>query len=162
MLVVSDTSPLNYLLLVEAIEVLPVLFSEVFISPAVLDELRHQRAPTLVREWAINPPPWLQVKAAHDLRHIAGLDRGETEAIALAEELDADALLIDERDASRVASQRGIVVIGTFAVLAKAIVNGLIDQDTVTARLARTNFRGPIELLDVFVNRFKSLDEDGI
>lgn len=39
MLVVSDTSPLNYLVLVQAVDVLPVLFSEIFISPTVLDEL---------------------------------------------------------------------------------------------------------------------------
>ena len=155
MLVVSDTSPLNYLVLVEAIEVLPQLFTEVFVPMAVIDELRHERAPQVVRNWVRDPPPWLQIRSPRVLLEIPGLDLGEMEAIALAEELSADAILVDERDAAKVASNRGILAVGTLAVLARAIVNGLIDQESVAIRLANTNFRAPADLLDLLVVRLK-------
>jgi predicted nucleic acid-binding protein len=155
MLVVSDTSPLNYLLLVEAIDLLPALFADVFVPPAVMDELSHDRTPTIVRAWAMNPPAWLHIQAPSFVGEISGLDRGETEAIALAEELKADAILVDERDACRVASQRGVEVIGTLAIRAKAVVRGLVDQHEIAGRLARTNFRAPPDLLADLVDRFR-------
>ena len=61
MLVVSDTSPLNYLVLIEAIDVLPQLFHDVYAPTQVLIELAHSRAPDEVRTWAENPPTWLNV-----------------------------------------------------------------------------------------------------
>src|SRR3989304_9666212 len=97
MLIVSDTSPLNYLVLVNAVDTLPVLFTEIYIPPAVLEELQHQRSPDSVRHWAENLPRWLQVRSPRKVRQILGLHRGEIEAIALAEELSADVILIDDR-----------------------------------------------------------------
>ena len=52
MTVVSDVSPLHYLVLIKAEHVLAQLFSEVFVPPAVLRELSHERAPERVRHGA--------------------------------------------------------------------------------------------------------------
>ena len=49
MVVIADTSPLNYLVLIEQAEVLPNLFGAVVIPQSVLEELRHPSAPQAVR-----------------------------------------------------------------------------------------------------------------
>lgn len=49
MIVVSDTSPLNYLVLIGADDVLPALFGQVLAPPAVLDEMQHAKAPAQVQ-----------------------------------------------------------------------------------------------------------------
>jgi predicted nucleic acid-binding protein len=61
MKVVTDASPLNYLVLINAEHVLPKLFGEVLAPAAVIEELTHVRTPTKVREWASAPPTWLRV-----------------------------------------------------------------------------------------------------
>jgi predicted nucleic acid-binding protein len=61
-LVVADTGPLNYLVLIEAIELLPKLFQRVFAPEAVRAELLDQDAPAVVRAWAAQPPGWLEVR----------------------------------------------------------------------------------------------------
>ena len=47
--IAADTTPLNYLLLIEASEILPQIYGSVLIPPAVRDELAHPNAPTRVR-----------------------------------------------------------------------------------------------------------------
>ena len=59
MIVVSDTSPLNYLILIETAEVLPVIFECVYIPTAVASELTNPAAPAAVKHWMSNPPAWL-------------------------------------------------------------------------------------------------------
>ena len=56
MIVVSDTTPLNYLILIDAADVLPKLFGQVYAPSAVLTELSHTRSPELVRKWASGLP----------------------------------------------------------------------------------------------------------
>ncbi len=53
MIVVADTSPINYLILIGDIELLEHLFKQVFIPQGVIDELHHERAPVPVREWGV-------------------------------------------------------------------------------------------------------------
>lgn len=59
MIVVSDTSPINYLVLIQAIELLPKLFGKVVIPQAVLYELRQKRTPEAVKNWIDSRPNWL-------------------------------------------------------------------------------------------------------
>jgi len=66
MIVVADTSPLNYLLLIDAIHILPALYGEIIVPTEVHEELQHPRAPAVVREWAINPPEWIEIRQAPD------------------------------------------------------------------------------------------------
>lgn len=107
MIVVSDTSPLNYLILINAIDVLPRLFPEIHAPALVMDELRRLRAPESARGWADSPPQRLRVSTpATTVATSVRLDPGEAQAIALAKELRADAILIDERKGWRVAKGR--------------------------------------------------------
>jgi len=62
MLVVADTSPLNYLVLMQQDTLLPTLYERVMIPPAVREELQRPRTPQAVRQWVAHPPAWLTVQ----------------------------------------------------------------------------------------------------
>ena len=153
MIVVSDTSPLNYLILVGADGVLPLLFGTVIAPPAVLLEMQHPKAPEKVRNWATSPPAWLEVRTAQAISHFDDLGPGESEAIALAIEIHADALLLDDRAATAIANSLGISPLGTLGVLDLAGEKGLVDIPTVVSELAKTSFHAPPRLLEQFVQR---------
>lgn len=154
--VVSDTSPINYLCLIEAIEVLPRLFDKVLIPSAVLAELRHPRAPRAVSNWLSNLPPWITIKAPIVLQTGLNLDPGETEAISLALELNLPGILIDERDGWMVAEQRGIAPIGTLNILYSADANGLLDFEKAMERLRRTNFHVDNTLVETLIQEVRA------
>jgi predicted nucleic acid-binding protein len=59
--IVSDTTPLNYLVLIEAVDILPRLYTRVLIPPAVREELNQPNTPELVRSWLAQSPSWLEV-----------------------------------------------------------------------------------------------------
>jgi predicted nucleic acid-binding protein len=69
--VVADTGPLNYLIQIEAIDLLPQLFGRIFVPAAVQDELAHPLAPAVVRTWVAHSPPWLEVKPNPDSTDVA-------------------------------------------------------------------------------------------
>jgi predicted nucleic acid-binding protein len=143
MIVVADTSPLNYLILIDQIEILAVLYGRVLIPHAVHEEMLSPKAPPSVRDWSRNLPHWIEIlspSTAHSL-DIAKLDRGETEAIALAEELRADWLLIDETKGRSEATRRGLQTIGTLGILRDAHREGLLDLRTSLDRLTESGFR---------------------
>jgi hypothetical protein len=79
------------------------------------------------------------------------LDRGEQEAIALAEELAADLLLVDEWDARLEAERRHLHVVGTLPMLADGASRGLMDLEESFDRLRHTSFRVNPELLALSV-----------
>jgi predicted nucleic acid-binding protein len=85
-MVVADTSPLNYLVLIHHINLLPELYSRVLIPESVLDELSVGETPQLVRDWARNLPEWIEVSPATPLDDagLTRLHRGERDAISLA------------------------------------------------------------------------------
>jgi predicted nucleic acid-binding protein len=62
MVVVCDTSPINYLLLIRQEGLLRRLSKSLLIPPAVLSELCNEAAPAMVREWAKTLPPWVEVR----------------------------------------------------------------------------------------------------
>ena len=61
MSVIADTGPINYLILIGEIEVLPGLYHRVTIPPSVCEELGRSGAPEPVRTWIARPPAWLEV-----------------------------------------------------------------------------------------------------
>ena len=61
MLVVADTSPINYLVLIELAHLLPKLYGTVIIPPEVRDELISSNAPSVVQAWAQHLPNWVEV-----------------------------------------------------------------------------------------------------
>ena len=149
MIVVADTSPLQYLILVEHIDVLPALYGRVIVPPEVMTELTHERTPASVRTWLASKPEWLRVQTPKGPMRPenTALGAGECAAIALAGELSADALLIDDRDGRREAEKRGLAVLGTLRVLADAAEQGLVELRVAFARLALTNFRADEQLI---------------
>lgn len=146
--IVADTTPLNYLILINAAEILPQLYENVLIPPAVYDELSHRKAPDLVRAWIAQRPSWLDVaKPELSAPSLLYLGAGEREAIALAAERHTNILLMDDRDGVAMARQRGLTVVGTLAVLDQASVRNLIDLPTMFDRLFQTTFRSPRRLM---------------
>ncbi len=106
-LVIADTSPINYLVLIGHIELLHVLFGRIILPATVSAELGHPRAPTAIRDWIASPPDWVDIWEAAASRQsdpsMAGLDAGEQDAIALALELHADLVLMDDEEGAAVA-----------------------------------------------------------
>ena len=153
MTVVSDTSPLNYLILIRAVDLLPALFGRVLAPPAVLAELRHTESPEVVRQWAESPSDWLEVRAPSVRTADDKLGPGETEAICLARELPADAILLDDRRARKAAAGHGLTVMGTLAVLFESGRRGLISFEQAVTSLSTTSFRVHPTILAEIRNR---------
>lgn len=85
MTVVSDTSPINYLVLIELQDLLPALFEHVLIPGAVRRELQSPEAPQEIRRWMSSRPNWLEFREVTSTpAELRQLDDGEREAIALA------------------------------------------------------------------------------
>src|SRR5271157_3453970 len=102
--VVSDTTPLHYLILLGQETILEKLYGKVFIPPAVLTELSRASAPVQISNWATNPPAWVTVATPASIPgRFDGLDFGERQALALAKELRADLVLLDDKVARRIA-----------------------------------------------------------
>ena len=57
--VVADTSPLNYLIQINCDHVLPALYERVLVPAAVVEELHHARTPAAVHTWLAHTPSWL-------------------------------------------------------------------------------------------------------
>lgn len=137
MIVVSDTGPLNYLVQIERIDLLPALYERVVIPPAVLIELTAPGAPTIGRRWAAALPEWVSVRTPSGTWG----EKGEQWAIALAHELDCP-LLCDDKPARRQAAREGLLVTGILGVLQQAGVLGMVDLPRALERLVgETNFR---------------------
>src|SRR5258708_30085999 len=118
MIVVSDTTPINYLVWIDEVHLLQRLYNTVIMPKAVQEELTRPEAPAAVRAWATQPPEWVEVRGAAPLAVFAKLGAGEAEAITLALSLKADFVLIDERAARRYSPEYGLAVAGTLRVLA--------------------------------------------
>jgi predicted nucleic acid-binding protein len=157
MIVVADTTPINYLILIEEIDLLSKLYGRVVIPHAVREELLRPRAPVKVREWTERPPAWLDVRAPNSAPDpaLARLDAGERAAITLAEELAADQLIVDDSFARRIAESRGVSVIGTVGVLQEAAELGLLDLRIAFERLQKTTFHVSPALLARLLAEFE-------
>jgi predicted nucleic acid-binding protein len=100
MIVVADTSPINYLLLIGQIDLLPRLFQQIIIPDKVRDEMLDPEAPRILQQWIAKPPSWLTVQSVAVIdTTLNNLDLGEQAAITLAQALPAD-LLIDDTSTS--------------------------------------------------------------
>jgi predicted nucleic acid-binding protein len=86
-LVIADTGPVNYLILIGRIEILPRLFERVIVPYVVLAELSHELAPAPVQRWIATAPDWLEVENSILLALLAGIHEGEAAAIALSSRL---------------------------------------------------------------------------
>jgi predicted nucleic acid-binding protein len=164
MIVVADTSPLNYLIQIESDDLLPKLYERVVIPLGVMQELEHASAPVAVRAWLKHLPGWIDVAStmAPPNDELAFLGLGEREAIQLAEERHADLLLMDERKGRLEANRRGLATTGTLGVLLSAGVMRLIDPEQTYRRLlTETTFRTSAELESRFLVEIDTQREQG-
>jgi predicted nucleic acid-binding protein len=99
-------------------------------------------------------PDWLEVRTVTVSldASLAFLDVGEREAISLAQELEADALIIDEPDGREAAKRQGLRVIGTLRVLYDAAEVGLCSLAQAYERLQQTTFRAHPDLYRAFLD----------
>lgn len=154
--VIANTSPLQYLFQVGLLDLLPQLYGQVRVPPAVRDEL--------TRGLALGVPlprlehlPWVKVvePVSRTLLPLAsGLGAGELQVIALALDTPDHLALLDDRRARRFADLLGVVYTGTLGVLLKAKSAGLVGTlapicDTLTRqgfRLSPDTRRGMLDL----------------
>ena len=125
--VVSDTSPIRALDHLRLLSLLTELYGEILIPPGVASELRNPESALPPLEWTSIPGVRLQAPsdAARVTALRAELDLGESEAIALALEVHASALLVDERAARSIAASLGLKSVGVLAMLVEAKHRGL-------------------------------------
>lgn len=155
MIIISDTTPFRYLIEIDAIEIFSTLFGKVIIPQAVAEELQHPKTPQKIKDWIQSPPNWLDVRQA-DLSLFAPLHplgKGETEAIAIALELKADAILIDEALGREEAKRVGLFILPTLAILERAAARGLLDLPETLDRLSKTTFRASPKLVQEVLER---------
>src|SRR5271169_2676944 len=122
----ADAGPLHYLALIDCAEILAKLFDRVLLPSAVWDELTHTKTPNKVRDWILQPRPWLEVVIVSAARPIQGLHKGESEALQLAIERKAPAVLMDDMDGRKAAQRLGLAPIFTVALLERAAEKGLL------------------------------------
>jgi predicted nucleic acid-binding protein len=154
-LVIADTGPVNYLILIGYIDLLPRLFERVVLPVTVQAELASAFAPSLVRRWIAAPPVWLEVAETPDVLLPIGIHKGEAAAIALATMLRADLLLIDDRKGMQFARKQGLRVTGTLGLLDRAAERGLIDFAQAILKLEQTTFRRPETLLEALLKKHR-------
>jgi predicted nucleic acid-binding protein len=142
-IVVADTSPLNYLIRLGHPDILGQIYGRVLVPRAVLIEMQHPQALVEMRAWVVAPPTWLGPHQAEtiDASLPAALGAGEREAISLALEKKADVLLIDERAGRHEAQMRHLEVAGTLAVLLQASLRRCLDLHEAIRQLRHYGFR---------------------
>jgi uncharacterized protein len=146
MIVVSDTSPLCNLATIDHLWLLKSIYQTVIIPTIVADELAAAKNPAIA---TIHQLDWIESRSitnltiATQLQRDRGLDAGEANAIALALELKADDLLIDERLGRREATGLGLSIIGILGILITAKQRNLIPkvQPVMDALINQASFR---------------------
>jgi predicted nucleic acid-binding protein len=141
MIVVADTSPLNYLVLTGYENLLRILFGTILVPHGVVEELGDSKAPDIVRTWIAQPRDWVEIRLVSEIDpEIGFLGKGEQEGIALAQGLNADLILIDDAPARHEAEKRSLTVTGTLGVLKRAALLRLVDLPQALMKLQSTNF----------------------
>ena len=154
MAVVSNSSPLIALARIQRLDLLPAIFESILIPPAVAREI----APSIPAL-----PTWLRIQAPSVLPPAPLLRRrlgvGEREALALAIELRADWIILDDLPARRAAEASGLNVIGTLGTLVRAKRSGLLKaiRPELDA-LVRTSFFVSPKLYDDLLQAAGEID----
>ncbi len=154
--VVTNTTPLIALALISKLHLLRDLYGEVLVPPAVYEEMLAGGVERIGAA-AIQAAPWIRVQPLSDPRRadlLVDLDRGEAQAIALAQELNADLLIVDERLGRQHARRLGLTITGTLGILLKAKQLGYVDA---VQPLIEQLQQGGIRLRDDVVRRVLEL-----
>ncbi len=153
MIVVSDTSTITNLHFAKQLELLYLVYGKVVVPPAVLlelDAIEGQREEIEGLNWLTVRDP-VDVGLINQLR--GELDFGESQAIALAIEIDADYLIIDEQQGRSVAEGYGLRIVGLLGVLVAAKKGGYIHAVRPIVEKVRANgFRLNAKLVEEVMN----------
>jgi predicted nucleic acid-binding protein len=154
MIVIADSSPIIVLVNIGHIDVLPTLFGSVTIPCQVAEELASASRPQGARDFIARPPAWLAIRQPSVDEPISRLQSGETAAIHLAKELNADLLLVDDMQARRAAAGRNIKLTGSIGVLEMAASAKLLKLETAFDLIKQTDFWISHKLLDESLRLF--------
>ncbi|MCA9979583.1 MAG: DUF3368 domain-containing protein [Anaerolineales bacterium] len=131
MIVVSDSSPIINLAVIGNLHLLPQLYGRVIIPQAVYNEVVVYGAGQ-AGSLELPQANWVEIITVSDRLLVqsfeVNLDTGEAEALALALQLQADLLLVDEKKGRRIAHNMGVPVIGLLGVLVNAKEQALISE----------------------------------
>ncbi|MDR1565404.1 MAG: DUF3368 domain-containing protein [Oscillospiraceae bacterium] len=158
MIIVSDTTPIISLLKIEKLYLIQKLYDSITIPSAVYNELLAKDSfPNEIV--MIKSCDFIQVNdvknqsAVKLLAAATGLDKGESEAIALFEEINADLLLVDERKARFIAKNLNINTIGTLGILIESKKLGFISElRPLLEKLIENNIHISEDLFNKIVN----------
>jgi predicted nucleic acid-binding protein len=114
-----------------------------------------------VRQWARSLPAWATVQTPKTLNLTLDVDAGELEAICLAQEIKAAAVLMDDRAGRSAAIHCGLAVIGTIGLLEQAAARGFLDLPQAMQRLQQTNARLDPRLIQAALERDKARKQTG-
>ncbi len=161
MIIVSDTSPIANLILIDKLDILRLVFTHVIIPPAVDKEIRALEDFEIDLQ-KYHSSDWISIKEPSnklDLIKLKGsLDTGELEAICLAKELKANLLLIDERIGTRKAKEIGLQTIGLIGVLVKAKQENYISNvGSIIRQLRNEGFWISDNLVKIILHRVGEL-----
>jgi predicted nucleic acid-binding protein len=158
MIVVSDTSPIHYLLLIDRIELLPKLYGNIIIPEVVRDEMLAAGAPIILQQWIQQPPDWLDICVVElpTTLDLIRLDPGERAAIQLVLQIRADLLIVDDKPARQAATTLGINITGLLGILNEAAKLGEINLPITIAKLMNeTNFRASPRLIKTLLTNHR-------
>ena len=163
MIVIADTTPIITLMKLQRLDLLEKLFDTVLVPNAVYDEL-ISNSNYLTEAQMVFECPFLKRLEVSDhqsikiLCEVIGLDAGESEAIALAEEKHADLLIIDERKGRRVAKQMELKITGTIGILLQAFDCKILSQEEILAcseKLRNSRIRISNSLFELILDHVK-------
>ena len=127
MLVIADTGALISLGHINKIHLIEEIFGEILIPEAVWDELKSYKHPDFDKSYAdFFYSRMRKINSKNYLKYM--IDNGESEAIILYQELNADYLLIDDKKARKFAESLDLNCIGTVGILVEAKNRGLVEQ----------------------------------
>lgn len=143
MTVIADISPIHYAVAIGIADALFALYGKLVVPTGVFEELRDDGAPAALRHWLQRNSQRIEVRSVSDTADpdVAHLDRGEREAILLAEQIGNSLLIIDERDGREEALRRRLRITGLLGVIRDAAHRGLIDFEDAIAKLKTADFR---------------------
>ncbi|MEM9008127.1 MAG: DUF3368 domain-containing protein [Cyanobacteria bacterium P01_F01_bin.86] len=160
MIVVSDTSPITNLAAIGQLDLLRQLYRAIVIPFAVNNEMTGTSKP-VPGALEVQTFDWIRTQAVADaqsvtdlqMRHIS-IDRGEAEAIALAVELSAGLLLMDERRGRLLANSYDLKVTGLLGVILLAKHQALIPavKPLIDQMIAKADFRVSSQLYEIVLN----------
>jgi predicted nucleic acid-binding protein len=154
-LIVADTGPINYLIQIGETDVLPRLVEKVVLPAPVQTELLDEGAPPAVRTWAATLPSWVEVRSASQTIEDRDISATDREAIALARELNASFLLMDDSQARRCATRLGVKTMGTLGLLEAAAARDFISLRATLDKLRATSCFLSDQLIEAALERDK-------